>query len=423
MNIPNSKMYNYEESRLRAWKHIAPLFSNSEEARSLIFSLPIKHSIELPKGWNLIQMPEWAEWVVPNNSDGLFLPSFSTQTIFENYPWWRAINFYFSLEFETNYENLYGPIQSNSKLLGVKSTRAFDHAWVNRIAAFLKSWSALRAGKSIEQLFGEIPIAKIILTHDLDAIEMTPVLKLKQAVSRIISKQYLTASRILFSKRKDNFLEVLLQVEKEFGFKSKWFFYAKPKKSHKFSRHFLDPEYSLDNSCVVSLINGLNDLGNKIGLHSSFNSWGNRDMLSSERQDLAAVCGTELCDVRQHWLRFSLKKTWVAQQSAGFRTDFTLGFNDRLGFRASTALPIDLGEGEFQAISTVIMDSNLFCKDYRSDNQRQLAIDKILNELEEFGGLVAINWHPHTLGEPYGWLDTYSYLLSSLKTRRIEVVI
>jgi hypothetical protein len=60
----------------------------------------------------------------------------------------------------------------------------------------------------------------------LDAIEMTPVLKLKQAVSRIISKQYLTASRILFSKRKGNFLEVLLQVEKEFGFKSKWFFYA-----------------------------------------------------------------------------------------------------------------------------------------------------------------------------------------------------
>ena len=126
--------------------------------------------------------------------------------------------------------------------------------------------------------------------------------------------------------------------------------------------------------------------------------------------------------VRQHWLRFGVHTTWNLQKYLGFLKDFTLGFNDRVGFRAATALPLRINHGNFFAVPTVIMDSHLYSRQYRTKNGRYTKIDEVLNELELFGGCIAINWHPHTLGKAYGWINEYNYLLASLKNRRIEVV-
>ena len=422
MNTLMSSELSYEEVRNLAIEHITPLFSNPISAHTYLTSLPIQHSQESHNGWIWIQIPTWASWTVPSNLKGIFLPRFSESSKFEDYPWWRAIVFYINLEFEKTHKRQRGSTYSNSKPLGRLVSHAYDYAWVNRIAALLKAWCAYLAGKSIQELFGEMPIPKIYITHDVDAIHMSFKLRIKQATSRALSGQLFASFRILTANDDDDFFETMLNLEKSFEYHSTWLIYVNLKEFNGFKSHVLDPEYSLSNKNIILLVARLKSSGHEIGLHSSFKSWNNLKYLKFEKLLLSNLTKEEPKCVRQHWLRFGVHTTWNLQKYLGFLKDFTLGFNDRVGFRAATALPLRINHGNFFAVPTVIMDSHLYSRQYRTKNGRYTKIDEVLNELELFGGCIAINWHPHTLGKAYGWINEYNYLLASLKNRQIEVV-
>lgn len=419
----SSVVAHYDAMRERGLDHLAPLFAEPRKARRYLLELPVVKSDASHCGWQWLTVPAWAKWVLPGEVDAFFLPMFSQTRDFRDYPWWRAIDFYIGLEWERACERRYGPTHSYSHALGKEVSPAFDFAWVNRIAAFLKAWSAHRAGLPVEQMFGVLPVPRISLTHDVDAVEMTMSLKVKQAVSRAMSGQLRTALRILRSKRDSRFLETLLDLEESVRYRSLWLFYAKPPSRGAYKRHPLDPNYSLFHERVSWLMPELVGRGHAIGVHSSFNSWRDANALLQERNAVAERFNTGPRHVRQHWLRFGTATTWEAQREAGFLTDYTLGFNDRPGFRASTALPLTPTAGGMIAIPTMLMDSNLFGAQFRSRNSREAMIDHLLDEVEDFGGHVAINWHPHTLDSAYGWAETYRYLLAAIGQRRLEVVI
>lgn len=407
----------------RALRHLSPLFANPDEALPHLRKLPVSDTTSPANGWLWLQVPCWARQVVPQTYDGLFLPKFPGANSIDDYPWWRAIDFYIGLVNERRREERSGPVHSYSKALGPLASNAFDFAWVNRIGQFLKCWSAELEGRPVRDLFGELPIPKITLTHDVDAIDMSASLKAKQALSRFLEGQFSTTVRILKSKKEPRFLEKLLDIETSFGWKSVWLIYAKPSAESPRKRHPLDPVYSLDHDRVDWLLTELEARGHQVGVHSSFGSWQNAVLLRAERDAVGKRTQRQPVRVRQHWLRFGTTTTWRAQSAAGFLIDYTLGFNDRPGFRASTALPLVLDNEGMVAIPTVIMDSNLFSRKFRRPEQREATIDHFLDELEKFGGHVAINWHPHTMGDAYGWADTYVSLLSKISRRRIEVVV
>lgn len=412
-----------EVVRERALEHLAPLFLNPTQAQEHLRKLPVASSCASRRGWLWIEVPEWAHWVLPEKYGALFVPSFGEPSGYEDYPWWRAINSYIGLDQETSWERNFPPIHSYSTALGNEGTPAFEFAWVNRIAAFLKAWSSQRDGRKVEDLFGSLPVPKVTLTHDVDALEMTVRLKIKQAVSRVFSWDLPAAVRILSSKREEPFLDTLLNLERKLGIQSVWLIHVKADRASRKNQHFLDPEYPADHPRLRWLLSQLTDGHHAVGVHSSFRSWNNKELLATERKQLQGFLGREPRDIRQHWLRFGATITWSVQHEAGFTRDFTLGFNDRAGFRASTALPLNPQAGKFSAIPTVVMDSNLFGRGFRQRSKRIALIDQLMDEVAGYGGHVAINWHPHTLGSAYGWLETYEYLLSAIRARRLEVVI
>lgn len=412
-----------EVVRDRALEHISPLFSNPVQAKEHLRRLPISSSSAAHSGWSWVKVPAWAHWVLPEKYGALFVPSFAESSGYEDYPWWDAIDSFISLDQERSREENLRPIHSYSTALGARGSPAFEFAWVNRIAAFLKAWSSNRVGKTVDELFGPLPCPKVTLTHDLDAVEMTVRLKLKQALSRVLEGELIAAIRILSARREEPFLETLLELERKLGVRSVWLIYADPPKWSCHKRHFLDPQYSLDHPRLKWLISQLSEASHPVGLHSSFGSWNDKDRLAREKKRLQKVLGHELADIRQHWLRFGVTITWSLQREVGFGRDFTLGFNDRAGFRASTALPLDLGAGKIIAVPTTLMDSQLFSRSLRGWASRTALIDQLMDEVEGFGGHIAINWHPHTLGSAYGWLDTYEYLLSAIQARGLEVVV
>ena len=123
---------------------------------------------------------------------------------------------------------------------------------------------------------------------------------------------------------------------------------------------------------------------------------------------------------RQHWLRFSWKDTWESQSKAGILTDTTLMFNDRSGFRNSSAIEWhpwnqkEILEHKTIAKPTILMDSHLYDYDDLNQEERKRKINNLLEECKFVNGNVALLWHPHTISEDYGWLDSFSYLVTQL---------
>lgn len=103
------------------------------------------------------------------------------------------------------------------------------------------------------------------------------------------------------------------------------------------------------------------------------------------------------------------------------KCDTTLMFNDRPGFRTSSALEWQpwnarLGEPhQLKAKSTVFMDSHFYDYAAMSRQRRHSEIHRWVRECHEVRGQAAVLWHPHTLSQDYGWSDGFDYTLAALK--------
>lgn len=183
----------------------------------------------------------------------------------------------------------------------------------------------------------------------------------------------------------------------------------------------IDPGYNLANGDLASRLKAIAKQGWQIGLHPSCNSWDNTAMIQEERQHVESALGNPITACRQHWLRFSWRQTWKAQQKAGLLLDSTMGFNDRPGFRNSAALsfhPWDFAENapmRLKATPLVLMDSHLYDYAQFSDEDRSSEMNKWIKECSHARGTATVLWHPHTLGRDYGWLGGFKQLLTLLK--------
>lgn len=84
------------------------------------------------------------------------------------------------------------------------------------------------------------------------------------------------------------------------------------------------------------------DAGYAAGIHPSFNTWKNVELLQQECQRAAAWLSFPITRSRQHYLHFSFPETADALETAGIEEDATLGFRDKIGFRAGTGFPFQL---------------------------------------------------------------------------------
>ena len=126
---------------------------------------------------------------------------------------------------------------------------------------------------------------------------------------------------------------------------------------------------------------------------------------------------------RQHWLRFSWQKTWVAQEEAGFLLDTTLGFNDRSAFRNSACLeyhPWNFqhdGRMDIKVIPMILMDSQLYNYHNYSDDGRIQEMRKWIDEIKGVFGIATVLWHQRVMSDDYGWGDGYHYLVDEISRK------
>ncbi|MCY7421942.1 MAG: polysaccharide deacetylase family protein [Chitinophagaceae bacterium] len=156
------------------------------------------------------------------------------------------------------------------------------------------------------------------------------------------------------------------------------------------------------------------------GLHPSWQSGDNTEMLQQELRYLQTTSGKKIKSSRQHYIRMSLPGTYQQLIKAGINKDFSMGYGSINGFRASYCMPYpwyDLS-AEQQTDLTVYP----FC--YMEANslfEQKFSPEQALNEMEQYcaitkqlNGTFITIFHNHLLTEQplqIAWRNMYQQFL------------
>lgn len=274
----------------------------------------------------------------------------------------------------------------------------------------------------------------IDFSHDVDYISKTLQLRLKQTamncfnIFKSIKKFNIFIQNI---RRVISFLvsspsywcfDYWRQIEKKYGIRSTFYIYAKVNKNVNIKSWLLDPSYDIEKeNRLKAAIKELINEGFKIGLHGSFNSAIDPDLLRKEKEKLESILGINIEKVRQHWLNYDEDITPHAHEKL-FEFDSTIGWNDIMGFRAGIASLYHPYSFKYKrklnyvVIPLVIMDSHVY--DYARSNSHD-SLEKVISiikKAEKFSKkpYISICWHQRVCSDDYKWNILYEELLKNV---------
>jgi hypothetical protein len=174
--------------------------------------------------------------------------------------------------------------------------------------------------------------------------------------------------------------------------------------------------YDFSDERITKVMKDLDSGGWEVGLHASFESYRDGNLISSEKAHLEKSLGKPVAGNRQHNLNLEIPQTFNLLSKAGIRYDTSLGHKDSVGFRWGTSFPFDIvGRNPGKSLLEIplaIMDINLF----REKNVNE-KISSITSGVQDVGGALTLLWH-HTLfnnNEFPGWTGHYENAVKQCK--------
>jgi len=167
----------------------------------------------------------------------------------------------------------------------------------------------------------------------------------------------------------------------------------------------------------------------KLGIHPSYKSFRKNDTLSKEINRLSGVVGMKITRSRQHYLRFRLPETYIELTKMGIHEEYSMGYPDRIGFRAGTCTPFtfyDLASDEtlnLKVYPFAVMDSTLIFTNNCSIGESIQTINGLIDVVKSVKGLFISVWHVDYLSESYpgkGWWKVLDAVISRLKEAKGE---
>jgi len=188
---------------------------------------------------------------------------------------------------------------------------------------------------------------RVFLSHDVDvpffAVGRTWPTVVKKVAGDLVKRADVglaartLAARVFQKTELDpaNTFSFIMDASERFGLKSTFFFKAGATNGK------YDVPYDIGLPWIRGLFYEIYTRGNEIGLHPSYESYKNKDVVKREFERLTeAVSGTgvrqDQWGARQHYLRWENPTTWQIYEDIGLGYDATLGYADHVGFRAGT---------------------------------------------------------------------------------------
>lgn len=171
---------------------------------------------------------------------------------------------------------------------------------------------------------------------------------------------------------------------------------------------------------------GLQDLiryhsgGYTVGIHPSWQSTEETSLLGEEVELLEKLTGKKIAYSRQHYIRITLPETFRRLIHVGIEKDFSMGYGDINGFRASFAGSFfwyDLEKEsatKLQLFPFCFMDANSYYEQKMDPRQALHELMTYYHSIKKVNGLMVTIWHNQFLGsDPMfeGWNKLYEVFL------------
>lgn len=222
--------------------------------------------------------------------------------------------------------------------------------------------------------------------------------------------------KVLTGRRADPFdtYDIQFALQREFALKPVYFILFSG-----YSKY--DRNITVSNQAFTRLIQLISDYA-EVGIHPSYASNHEPELLQREIKALSAVLKKEITSGRQHYLKLHLPETYRNLDFAGIRNDFTMGFADQPGFRAGICTPyrfydLDLeDETRLVVYPFSVMDGTL--KDYMGLHPEVAdeIVASLIDQVKKVNGTFISLWHNASLSnrdEWQGWKAVYYRLVAA----------
>lgn len=211
--------------------------------------------------------------------------------------------------------------------------------------------------------------------------------------------------------------DTLMKTEENYGVRSTCFFLNEsikfnPAKPNTWKLAL--GRYDIHDKRIVSIIRELDANGWEIGVHGSYNSHNNYELLKYEKDTLEAIVGHDVIGIRQHYLNFG-ENTWEIHHRTGFKYDSTWGLTRGFGFKNGRVKPFFPVVGaDYCEIPMTIMDGP-----FAATPERWKEFERISDEIDRQNAYLVINYHNSNYGNldfPH-YLEDYVTMIEILKAR------
>jgi len=162
----------------------------------------------------------------------------------------------------------------------------------------------------------------------------------------------------------------------------------------------------------------------KVGLNLSYFTMNKENLMKRELKRMESIINTPVSKSRQHLLRNQLPETYQNLIDLEVEEDYTMGYSDCLGFRASTCTPFYFYDLDFE-IQTPLKIIPFAVNDYalhkmlkRSPKQALLKIKELYLEVKKVNGTFVTLFHNEILSDYgiwKGWKGVYGDVLDMVK--------
>jgi len=216
--------------------------------------------------------------------------------------------------------------------------------------------------------------------------------------------------------------EKIMEIEDKLGLRSTFYFLNETYPFHPWklrSWRLALGYYDMLDPSIQRVIRDLDGHGWEIGLHGSYLSFRDVNLLKKEKAALESIVGHRVLGIRQHYLNLD-HDTWARQAEAGFLYDASFGFTDDIGFKDNRFQPfMPLPSQRFYVMPLAIMDGCVI----RRKNPLADAL-RVIDLAKDQGACLVLNWHQERFNEREfpGWLDLYVQLIKECRARNAEFV-
>jgi hypothetical protein len=169
---------------------------------------------------------------------------------------------------------------------------------------------------------------------------------------------------------------------------------------------------------IAEKIRALREAGCEIGLHG-IDAWADTGEARKEAKQVVQASGASIQGVRMHWL-YSDEKTPAILEESGFSYDSTVGYNDRVGYKAGTTQVFKPLQAKLLLeLPLHVMDTAMFYPDYMNltEEQAWARVTSFMENASCMGGALTINWHDRSIAPERLWGEFYERLLTALTER------